>query len=204
MNLFTRIVCITLLLTALIFVAFQVPIKSQSVSVDEIVTQEAERISGDKFTYTTKTQKGVKIKAVKKPSNKMLRAIDKGFDDLFTIAKKDTHNYRNRLKHTGYTVFIANADRTTNAAGAYSPDIAIGAAQYAGTKYDKGGYIYAAGMVVAFNPTAFILANHTKDFERASNIVRYEGEHLVIYHNDRRLFNQTSDHSKGGGHPILQ
>lgn len=203
MNLFTRIVCIFLILTALVFVVFQIPINSQSAQVDE-VTIEAQRISGDTFKFTTKTKKGVKIKAVKKPSSKMLAAIDKGFDELFAIAKSDKYNYRKRLKYSDYTIFIANADRTKNAAGTYSADIAIGSAQYAGTKYDKGGYIYVAGMVVAFNPNAFILAAHTQDFARVSNIVRYEGEHLVLYHNDRRLFQQTADHSKGGGHPIMQ
>jgi hypothetical protein len=34
--------------------------------------------------------------------------------------------------------------------------------------------------------------------------VRYEGEHLVLYHNDRRRYQRTFDHSKGGSHPILQ
>jgi hypothetical protein len=70
--------------------------------------------------------------------------------------------------------------------------------------YDKGGYIFAAGMVVAYQPCAFLIGEHTKDFNRISDVVRYEGEHLVLYHNDRKRFNETADHSKGGGHPILQ
>jgi hypothetical protein len=37
-----------------------------------------------------------------------------------------------------------------------------------------------------------------------STLVRYEGEHLVLYYNDRALYEKTADHSKGGGHPILQ
>ena len=45
---------------------------------------------------------------------------------------------------------------------------------------------------------------HTSDFERVSNVVRYEGEHLVLYHNDRARFAATADHSHGGSHPILQ
>ena len=92
----------------------------------------------------------------------------------------------------------------TDSAGQYSPDIAVGAAQYVGSIYDQGGYIYAAGMVISFTPCAFVIAEHTKDFDRISNVVRYEGEHLVLYHNDRKRFQATADHSKGGGHPILQ
>ncbi len=99
---------------------------------------------------------------------------------------------------------MANPDRDKDSTGQYSPDIAIGAAQYAGSVYDQGGFIYAAGIVVALNPCAFLIAEHSKNYERVSNVVRYEGEHLVLYHNDRKRFEATKDHSKGGGHPILQ
>ncbi len=57
---------------------------------------------------------------------------------------------------------------------------------------------------MSFNPCAFIIAEHTKNFQRVAEVVRYEGEHLVLYHNDRKLYAKTADHSKGGGHPILQ
>jgi hypothetical protein len=59
-------------------------------------------------------------------------------------------------------------------------------------------------MVLAFNPSAFIIAEHDRDWQRISNVVRYEGEHLVLYYNDRPLYERTADHSRGGGHPILQ
>jgi hypothetical protein len=131
----------------------------------------------------------------------MVAAIDQGFTDLFAIARKN--GYGKRLNYQDYSVFIARPDRLKSAAGQYSPDIAIAAAQYAGTEYDKGGYIYAAGIVVALNPCTFLIAEHTKDFNRVSEVVRYEGEHLVLYHNDRRRYQETADHSKGGGHPIL-
>lgn len=164
--------------------------------------REAQRISGDAFTYSARTRKGANVYAVSQPSSAMLNAIDKGLTDLFAVAKKT--GYNNKLRFSDYTVFIAKADRTQNAERQYSPDIAIGAAQYAGTEYDKGGYIYAAGMIVAFNPMAFIIAEHTKDLNRVSDVVRFEGEHLVLYHNDRRKYQETADHSRGGSHPILQ
>jgi len=163
---------------------------------------EARRISGDDFTFSVRTPRGASVYGVNKPSPVVLRAIDKGLSDLFAVARKN--GYYNRLNYSDYTVFIAKADRTRNADGQYSPDIAIGAAQYAGSIYDKGGYIYAAGMVSSFNPMSFVIAEHTREFNRVSEIVRYEGEHLVLYHNDRRRFQQTADHSRGGGHPILQ
>ena len=163
---------------------------------------EAQRITGDRFGMATRTRNGANIYSVRRPSAAMLSAIDQGLTNLFSLARKN--GYSKRLNYADYTVFIANADRNRNAAGQYSPDIAVGAAQYAGTDYDQGGYIYAAGMVVSFNPMTFVIAEHTKDFNRVSDVVRYEGEHLVLYHNDRRRYSQTADHSRGGGHPILQ
>jgi len=165
------------------------------------VLNEAQRVSGDNFSFSARTPKGVNIYSVSKPSAAMLAAIDLGFTDLFAIARKN--GYGKRLNYADYSVFIAKPDRTKNAAGQYSPDIAIAAAQYAGTEYDKGGYIYAAGIVVALNPCTFLIAEHTTDLNRVSEVVRYEGEHLVLYHNDRRKYQETADHSRGGGHPIL-
>jgi len=162
----------------------------------------AEQVTGDRFPVTVSTRMGVTVLAVKPPSAEVLAAIDRGFDELFAVARR--HGYRNRLNFGDYTVFIARADRTKDSAGQYSPDIAVPAGQYAGGYYDQGGFIYAAGMVLAFNPSAFVLAEHERDFSRISNVVRYEGEHLILYYNDRALYEKTADHSKGGGHPILQ
>ena len=169
---------------------------------DRILIREAERITNDNFNVFTITTNGVRIYSVEKPNRKMLNAIDDGLTDLFRIARKN--NYRKRLNYSDYTIFIGNADRKRNFDKNYSPDIAVGAAQYAGSIYDQGGFIYAAGIILSYKPCAFIIAEHQKDFQRVSDVVRFEGEHLVLYHNDRRLYNQTADHSSGGGHPILQ
>lgn len=162
----------------------------------------AEQVTGDRFTVVTSTPQGVTVAARTLPRPEVLSAIDRGFAELFAVARR--HGYRNRLSFSDYTVFIARADRTADSRGQYSPDIALPAAQYAGGYYDQGGYIYAAGMVLAFNPLAFIIAEHDRDLSRISNVVRYEGEHLVLYHNNRALYQRTADHSGGGGHPILQ
>jgi hypothetical protein len=162
----------------------------------------AQRISGDRFTVVTRTPMGATVYAVNPPSAAILSTIDAGLTDLFNVARKN--GYRRNLSPANYTIFIAKADRMKDSSGNYSPDIAVGAAQYAGSVYDQGGYIYAAGMVVSFNPGAFLIAEHSKDLNRIREIVRYEGEHIVLYHNDRRRFAATQDHSQGGGHPILQ
>jgi hypothetical protein len=170
--------------------------------VDPRLAARAEQITGDRFSFTTQTPRGATVVSVGQPAAGMLSAIDQGLTDLFAVARK--HGYRARLDYRDYTIFIARADRTSDSKGTYSPDVAVPAGQYAGGDYDQGGFIYAAGMVLAFNPCAFIIAEHARDFGRVSNVVRFEGEHLVLYYNDRNLYEQTADHSRGGGHPILQ
>lgn len=169
---------------------------------DRAIINQAERISGDRFNYFSQTRQGARVYSVSRPSAQMLNAIDTGLTNLFTMARKN--RYSRRMNYSDYTIFVAKADRTQDGQGRYSPDIAVNAGQYAGTDYDQGGFIYAAGMVIGYNPNAFLIAEHTKNLQRVSEAVRYEGEHLVLYHNDRRRYNQTADHSRGGGHPILQ
>jgi hypothetical protein len=166
------------------------------------LVEQAQRITGDTFRFQVNSPRGVSVLPVNRPSEEMRRAIDQGFADLFTVAAK--HGYRTHVNFADYTVFIARADRTKDSAGNYSPDIAVPAGQYAGSGYDQGGFIYAAGMVLANNPSAFVFAEHTGSLNRVSDVVRYEGEHIVLFFNDRRLYQQTADHSRGGGHPILQ
>ena len=163
---------------------------------------QAQRITGDRFAYSARTPRGATVYAVSRPRAEMLAAIDRGLGDLFSAARRN--GYSRLTNYTNYTIFIARADRTRNSQGQYSPDIAVGAAQYAGTDFDQGGYIWAAGMVVSNWPASFVIADHTQDLNRVSDVVRYEGEHLVLYHNDRRRYSQTMDHSRGGSHPILQ
>ena len=182
-------------------IAFAFQVSSVAAQSRSLVSQ-AERISGDRFTVVAQTPMGATVYAVNQPNATMLSTIDAGLADLFAVARKN--GYRRNLNYSNYTIFIAKPDRLKDIDGRYSPDIAVGAAQYAGSIYDKGGYIYAAGMIVSFAPGAFLIAEHTKDLNRVRDIVRFEGEHIVLYYNDRRRFLATQDHSKGGGHPILQ
>lgn len=169
---------------------------------DRALISKAQSVSGDRFNFSALTPRGARVYAVNQPNARTLSAIDDGLRNLFAVARKN--GYSRKLNYSDYTIFIARADRTRDSAGNYSPGIAVGAAQYAGTEYDKGGYIYAAGMILGFNPAAFVIAEHAGNLQGVMDIVRFEGEHIVLYHNDRRLYNQTADHSRGGGHPILQ
>lgn len=201
-NKLTHISKVSVLISVAIM-SFVIAATAQSYrSVSPALIGRAQQVTGDRFTVVTNSPHGVNVVARSTPRADVLRSIDQGFAELFAAARRQ--GYRNRLSFSDYTVFIARPDRTRDSQGQYSPDIALPAAQYAGGYYDQGGFIYAAGMVLAFNPSAFIIAEHTQDLGRISNVVRYEGEHLVLYHNDRRLYESTADHSRGGGHPILK
>ncbi|HEV2859583.1 MAG TPA: hypothetical protein VGX48_01095 [Pyrinomonadaceae bacterium] len=178
------------------------PLAAQSRRSGGRLVSQAEYYTGDQFRFETMTPRGVRVVAVRRPNVETLRAIDRGLADLFAAARR--RGYRAALDFADYTVFIARADRERDSAGAYSPDIALGAAQYRGSVYDQGGYVFAAGMVLSNDQPAFVIAEHERDFQRIANVARYEGEHIVLYHNDRRLYAQTADHSRGGSHPIIR
>jgi hypothetical protein len=188
---------------AVALITLSVPAAGQSYrSTNPALVSRAEQLTGDRFSVVTTTPLGVTVFARTTLRSDLLNAIDRGFAELFAVAQR--HGYSTRLRFDDYTVFIGRADRTQDSRGQYSPDIAVPAQQYAGSDYDQGGFIYAAGMVLAFNPCAFVIAEHDRDLGRVSNVVRYEGEHVILYYNDRALYERTADHSRGGGHPILQ
>ena len=191
-----------LVVLASVAVANAQPYTRRQSSVSSGLVARAQQVTGDRLTVATTTARGVTVIARVTPRPEVLRAIDAGFADLFAVAAR--HGYRSRLNFSDYTVFIGRADRTRDSSGQYSPDIAVGAGQYRGSVYDQGGYVFAAGMVLSNSPLAFVIAEHERDWQRIANVVRYEGEHLILYHNDRRLYAQTADHSRGGSHPILQ
>ncbi len=173
---------------------------------DRRLVERAQSLTGDDFQFTTTTPRGVRVftrAGGARPRAEMLRAIDEGLGELFAIALRN--GYRARTRHADYTIFIARPDRTRNRDREYSPDVALPVeGNYAGSIYDQGGFLYAAGLVVAFDPCAFAIAEHERDFARVRNIARYEGEHIILYHNDRPRYHATLDHTRAGAHPILQ
>ena len=191
----------TIIVTMLLGMVVVESVNGQS-RQDRQLLARAESVSGDRFTVRAITPRGVRVYAQRQPRPELLRAIDTGFSNLFAVARR--RGYRARLDYSSYTVFVGRADRMQDSNGAYSPDIAVPAGQYAGSEYDQGGFVYAAGMVLAFNPSAFLVADHETNVGRISDIVRHEGEQIILYHNDQSLYQRTADHSRGGGHPILQ
>lgn len=191
----------SLFVLAMLFGTFAANNSAQTFNASAVM-KLAEKQSGDKFTYSFKTPKGATVYSYKQPRQEMLAAIDKGLDELFAVARR--HNYRARLNHSYYTIYIARPDRLKDRDGNSSPGIALNAPEYNGSVYDQGGFIYVAGVVFYLNPDSFLIVDYDKNYDAVAEIVRYEGEHIILYYNDRRLYNQTANHSQGGSHPILK
>lgn len=190
------------LFAALALFFTSIPTPEVYAQVDRRVVARAQSVTGDAFRHNAQTPRGARVYSVSPANQATLEAVDRGLDALFAVARR--RGYGARVRFQDYVIFIARPDRTKDSTGQYSPDIAIPSGQYAGSVYDQGGYIYAAGFVLAYTPAALIVAEHQGDLNRLSDVVRYEGEHIVLYHNDRALYQQTADHSRGGGHPILK
>lgn len=195
---------LTLIFSLLVLPAFNLNSDAYSApGVDRRLVARAQAVTKDVFRYAAQTPRGARVLAVSEPGRYTLEAVDQGLTTLFDVARR--RGYKARLRYQDYVIFIARPDRTKNGAGDYSPDIALPANQYGGSVYDQGGFIYAAGFVVAYTPCALIVAEHeVKDLKRLADVVRFEGEHIVLYHNDTNLYRKTADHSSGGGHPILK
>ena len=125
-----------------LFTAAAMIFQSPAANAQSNALAQAQRISGDRFNVVARTPRGATVYAVNQPNAAMLNTIDAGLTDLFSVARKN--GYRRGLSYSNYTIFIARPDRMQDSAGNYSPDIAVGAAQYRGSVYDQGGFIYAA------------------------------------------------------------
>src|SRR5687767_13620556 len=66
--------------------------------------RRAQDITGDRFTFSMATPRGVRVYSYIQPPAEMLRAIDDGLTELFAVAKR--HNYGANLRYTDYSVFI--------------------------------------------------------------------------------------------------
>ena len=112
----------------------------------------------------------------------------------------------NTISTQTITVLVFPSVREFYENGNYSPSVKVFIDEndsYAGSDYDKGGYILAAERVLSFTPFVYIIAEYKQDWEQAKNANFYAYEHALLKLNDEARFQATVDHSNGGGHPIL-
>ena len=73
-------------------------------STNPALVSRAEQVTGDRFPVVMTTPLGVTVFARTTPRADLLKAIDRGFAELFAVAQR--HGYRNRLRFDDYTVFV--------------------------------------------------------------------------------------------------
>jgi hypothetical protein len=90
-----------------------------------------------------------------------------------------------------YTVFIANATAIAMPRANILPDIAVGAAQYAARIMIRRIHLRCGNGRVIQSMTFRHRGAH-EGFQSRVRCRRYEGEHLVLYYNDRRRYSETA------------
>jgi len=135
-------------------------------------------------------------------------AIDNGLREVFSRAL--ARGYDRPLNLTDYTVAILADSQRAPQSGVWSYKLPAGV--YAGTEWDLGGYILAAGETVFYSndPEGNLIAlpyhhgtNMIDDLANLSRVAAYEGEHIILFHCDYTLWQSTAVHGVGQGHPLF-
>ena len=143
-----------------------------------------------------------------------IQAIDEGLSALFARAKCYISEHTGRslaeidphhraMKHDEYIVAVL---RSTDVDSNGDPAIRIPPGQYAGTEYDKGGYVLIAGQMLAIGQphgNIIIVPDHQANFQRMADAVGFEAEHIVSGHNLPTLYHENETHGQGKGHPFI-
>jgi hypothetical protein len=130
-------------------------------------------------------------------------AIENGLLQCFEKAR--AQGYDRPLSLTDYRVAIIADSVRSPEAQIWSYKLPAG--PYTGTEWDLGGYILAAGqMIAAGTPYGNIIAipdHHGTDLEQLEQIVMYEAEHIILAYCDGDKFEATKIHGQGQGHPLF-
>lgn len=154
-----------------------------------------------KLVHSAVTELGIGVRSVNPVNNVTLECIDAGFLRINNIVRTNPYNYTNGIYINDFTVWVLpNSPR----ASSDMPSFERPAGAYAGTEYDQGGYILAAGEFLPnINPFPIVIAEATENSRSYSvNAVSYELEHLYAYLNDRPLYETTKYHTSSTSHPI--
>lgn len=141
-------------------------------------------------------------KGVNQPTAGEIQAIESGMQECFRRAR--ANNYHQPLSLSSYNVAIVQSIRAPESQ-IWSYKLPAG--PYAGTEWDLGGYILAAGQVISIGePHGNIIVlpdHHGTDLEELARVAGYEVEHIVLAYCDAEKFEATKVHGQGQGHPLF-
>jgi hypothetical protein len=133
------------------------------------------------------TPLGARVGGENKPDPVLLPLVDEGLTELFRLSRQ--YNYDYGLYHGFWQVWLfPTSPKCINPAYTMRAD----GSPWDGTDFDKDPLpgrvlLCVAGMVVGENQ--MLVANAASHM---ALIVRYEGEHLVLLHNDRPKYEATA------------
>lgn len=149
-----------------------------------------------------KSPKGVTVRSYTAVSSSDLSTIDAQIDYL--LVRAAANGLTDTRKHGAISIQII-----PRAAQCQTPAFLVHSRVPPGTNYDGSEYdmdpapgqvsICAAGRYLE----AQDLIQVTLDGFRSMDIVRYEGEHWLLFHSDRLWYERTKIHHAGNLHPIL-
>lgn len=154
------------------------------------------------------TPKGIQMVSKFAINPELAPLADLGIDDLLKVASAPPNNYDvSDMPHSRFKIWIF--PRSSKCIEAAFLVVADGT-PYDGTEYDKDPapgktLLCAAGMTVMQG----LMADHpgmvvTDDKAMMRRIVRYEGEHSVLFYKDAQRYVDTQYHvGTDMGHPIL-
>lgn len=130
-----------------------------------------------------------------------LTAIELGFNRTFEKAR--CRAYQRALSLSDYIVAIVKGEPDSDG----NPCYRIPAGVYAGTVYDKGGYILVAGQMLTVGEpygNIIVIPEHNgQNLDHLALVAEFEAEHVVLAYNDPDEFERTKVHGDGTGHPII-
>lgn len=149
-----------------------------------------------------RTPQGAEVFSGYAINTELLPLIDAGINRLNEIASAAPNNYSNLASPSAYKVYLfPRSPRCENPAFL----IKANTSQNDGSIWDKDERpgkvaLCAAGMVVGSESNEMLVVD---DAGIMPTIVRYEGEHLALFHVHRERFEATKYHSATSYHPIL-
>lgn len=153
------------------------------------------------FEIKTKTRDGCELWLEDSVGHPDVAAIHRGMEHTFEKAR--CKGYTQALNLSDYIIAIVKSVPSSDGTPCYK----IPAGVYAGTVYDKGGYILVAGQMLTVGEpygNIIVIPDHKGQFtEHLELVVGYEVEHCVLAFNDAEEFERTKVHTATAGHPII-
>lgn len=159
--------------------------------------------SNNPGSYHALTPKGITVRSDAPIPADVLSICDQQIDDLFVRA--EANGIRDYPRHRGVSIkIVPRSPACISPAFLVYSNCSPGPFCYDGTVYDmdpKPGQvaICAAGQFVETTDQILV----TVDGLRESPVVRYEGEHWLLFHSNYPWYLRTKVHTADNSHPIL-